>query len=409
MKRAAVPLHWIASYFWVAYGVKQFLTRLLEGINGGAGGYAWLMFLVVMTGLLMSAWITGAVHKRHSARSLVALLLFVAWSGLALAWNYGSERSVAVGYWLMMCLEVAVPALLLMLSSDRLKTIVASLKGFCVGGLAYGGYAVYVATTQGMERLGDDTTLQTNFVGAYMAIGALAALFLYAYDPKGSRSIIWLAISSVLVLVLIRSLSKTSIGGFALGAFAFMVFARIGIKKRALVVTGAFAGAAWFFGLLLNYVLDYLYSQGGRSMESLSGRKEIWNEFISLILDRPLLGYGFFSVREFAPPIAARLGHATAHNELLTVWFTLGIVGVILWLVLYAQLIWLGVAACRKSSVVGAFVIAVMLFVMVRGVTEGVSYGLVLPLPLAVVLIALLSNGNSHHASPGPRPVRGQP
>ena len=78
-------------------------------------------------------------------------------------------------------------------------------------------------------------------------------------------------------------------------------------------------------------VLNRMYESEGRSrVESFSGRTELWQQTLDMIRDRPIQGYGFLSFRDYGPQPFSDIRVVHAHDEWLNLWFTLGLVGVVL-------------------------------------------------------------------------------
>ena len=108
-----------------------------------------------------------------------------------------------------------------------------------------------------------------------------------------------------------------------------------------------------------------------------------------MIRDNPVLGYGFFSFRNYGPQIFSDIKLVHAHNEWLNLWFSLGLVGVVLALLIYATYLRQMFRASKwpQSAPKTALAIALVSFTLVRGITEATNS---LVYPMALMFLILL-------------------
>jgi O-antigen ligase len=112
-----------------------------------------------------------------------------------------------------------------------------------------------------------------------------------------------------------------------------------------------------------------------------------------MIQERPLIGYGYLSFRDYGPQIFnVRVVHA--HNEVLNIWFTLGIWGLGITCMLYGSFARNAWKARRSphSMKQANLALAILVLCLVRSLTEADTRSLVFQLPLMVFLASWISS-----------------
>ena len=230
-------------------------------------------------------------------------------------------------------------------------------------------------------RLGDEVFFHPNNIGFICATAALIGIHL-AHRNKNWR---WPAL--FLVLTLIRTISKTSIIAFFV-ATIFYLFRDKTLTRSAKIWIGVTGGAlvGSLSGLLISYFNTYAETT---NPETLTGRTIIWGIAGSLALDNPILGHGFYSLRFLIPPIGT-FEAQHAHNELLQQFFVLGAVGVSLLIGLY----YVAFRQIRRSPPSNVKILAstLLLFALIRGLTDTQTFDISYPLWLMAMLSVLLSS-----------------
>lgn len=175
-----------------------------------------------------------------------------------------------------------------------------------------------------------------NRLGAAMAL----ALLVEWYIPEQAR---WLKISRAISLSLFASLllysnSMTSIVTVAVTVLIMWAFRTI-YRRYKLLVPVLFP-MLLFVGLLLGAAgvsVGSLTESMGRSSD-LSGRTELWGSIATMILDRPVLGFGFSGFWDGASSeasvVESDIGWSPnySHNGYLEITLSLGFVGLFLFL-----------------------------------------------------------------------------
>ena len=185
--------------------------------------------------------------------------------------------------------------------------------------------------------------LEKNNLGAFMAVGFVAAAAAALHNP--ARRVFWAVVAVTMVAVVVLSTSKTALVSVVLGigGIVFIYFSQrgpiIGIVLIWLAVTVLLA-----LGALMLFFPEHLFLLLGKDA-TLTGRTFIWDGISRVMERRPLLGYGYGSVwsdeSEYAPlaKITQVAGFRAyhAHSCWYESWLALGIVGLIGWGLVFCE------------------------------------------------------------------------
>lgn len=205
-------------------------------------------------------------------------------------------------------------------------------------------------------------TGSANSLGPIMAVGFFLSLMYAKWAP--TRRLVWMhRIIAVLMLaaLLLTNSRSTILGLMGAMTMSWLVVSNMGIfgvLAGLVLATGALAVvlnpelAKSVIGLFAE-----LFARSGSVQEitSFTGRSDIWKACWQLIQDKPLIGYGFGSVRVEIPKVFYdHWGNtaATAHNFVLESLISVGLVGtlpLIMVLVMTTWGIWRFVARTRGS------------------------------------------------------------
>ncbi len=193
----------------------------------------------------------------------------------------------------------------------------------------------------------------------------------------------------VLAVTLLRTLSKTSIIAFLIAeSFLLMTDKSMRRRTKVLLVLVALATVAAFSSLIASY-FD-IYTNTGSNPETLTGRIGIWTVILSEAIQQPWIGHGFHAVWNVIPPFGD-FEARHAHNELIQQFYAYGLVGIGMLCGLYGN-IYLQVRRIVSPSA-RTFWFALLLFVLIRGLTDTEPFDLSLPL-WAILLISVLIRSN---------------
>jgi O-antigen ligase len=231
-------------------------------------------------------------------------------------------------------------------------------------------------------RLGDPDYFNTNQIGNLCAFAILFAQYLMRRkDGK------WGFVILLLILTLLRSLSKTTLAAFLVSEVYLVIKDRSMSRKTKMFLVGAAALLILAFWGLFESYYD-VYTTAGNQVETLTGRTAIWAYALNAALEKPWFGNGFDSIWKVFPPFGNEQFEARhAENELLQQFYAYGIAGVVILAGLYGSL-WLRIRKLQQGSLKMIFG-CIVLYVVARGFAEAESFDLLLPL-WAIVLIAAL-------------------
>lgn len=230
--------------------------------------------------------------------------------------------------------------------------------GLAMGGCCLGLYVISIFKPDYDMRA--DQTLHPNFLGHRIALAALASLFLWTL---GKNRWLWLPASILLMVSLLFTTSKTSIGAWAACSLLFLLFhPRLSRNAKLRLLTAlVFAMAAALPLVIRNFEV---YADTSSAL-TLTGRVPLWIAVVGKILERPLLGFGYHSFSDNWP--AHRWFSGNAHDEFLQEWFTLGLIGVVLLTAAYRNIF----RALRQTkSEYARFGTILLAYCLIRGFAE---------------------------------------
>lgn len=302
---------------------------------------------------------------------------FLTLSLISLAWSE-APLVAAAGYWASWAADVATIWFLLRggVAEDRAAAI---MKGYVWGACVVAVLAWSLPTGADM-RLGDEDFLHPNALGFLFSIATLLAIHL-----TRDRSF-WRLPAFFLATTLLRTISKSAIIAF-LVAFCFYLIWDSTLSRSIKIKIGIVAGVilASLAGIFEAYFSTYAE---GTNPETLTGRTFIWAVAFEYALEKPLFGYGLYAYRFIIPPFNHFQGQE-AHNELLQQFFAYGAAGVILTVGLY----WMFFRQIRHAprSHLKNLAASLLVFALVRGLTDTQTFDLSFPLWLMTMLSILLA------------------
>ena len=326
--------------------------------------------------LLYGAILYTADNRAHVRRPLLNIpsirwmLSLLGLSAASALWTGAQSIVVALTYWASMAADVVI-VLLLLRHEDAERHTEAILKGVVWGAASLAVIAWSSPATSDL-RLGNDAFLHPNTLGLEIGIATLIAQYL---APRGRR---WKWLGVTLAITLLRTLSKTAIIAFVIAeCWYLMQNDKMSRKAKVYLVTGALVVVVSFWGLLSSYFDIYNNTGSGDQAETLTGRTLLWTVAFSMGLEKPWLGHGLYSFKALIP-VLGTFEAVHAHNDLLQQFFEFGIAGVAIVLGVY----WSFYRQTRKvpASEMRTLALAVLLFALVRGLTDSVQFGLSYPL-----------------------------
>ncbi len=338
---------------------------------------------VTLTWLLMVVGYTivnppPQASQSENRKPLLWIAMYLGLAAISMLWTKGDSLAVAAGYWAALVAEVASVYLLLRYPQvdQNARRI---MYGFVAGALLV---ALIAWSTPAMEdlRLGNEDFLHPNLIGFHFALGTLFSIYM-AQEKKW-----WIWVSVALGVTMIRTLSKGTIVAFLFAGLYYLLRGlKISHRGRLWIAIASSSVLICFWGLAEAYLDVYTQSN---NLETLTGRTYIWSQALDFSLERPWIGHGFDSFRWTFPPFNNFLPNH-AHNELLQTFFTYGIVGLVIVIVLY----WSFFRHVRSSQDGGlrSLAMSVLILVLVRGMVDTDQFDLGFPLWLMTMFSVALS------------------
>jgi putative inorganic carbon (hco3(-)) transporter len=288
-------------------------------------------------------------------------------------------------------------------SSRRLRILVS---GICLAGLGLAliapvsvrwpaGKLPFIpnALYQGFLLVPADTIHPNVIAGTLVLILPVAlAWLLFAWKELG-RLERFLTGLAVLATTSVVALTQSRGAWLALGAGLVLLFVlrwRWGWIGLGLVA-GAFIVLVNRFGV--RSMLEEVTLSG--TAGGLDGRLEIWSRAMDMIRDFPFTGIGMGSFKEAADALYPFFRYSPdavdhAHNLFLQIAVDLGIAGLVAWLAILLTIVmsaWLLYRrGCLHKNVqcaaIGAGVLGSLLALVVHGMTDAVTWGMVRPAPV---------------------------
>lgn len=368
------------------------LTRVL-GADPQAGSAVRLGMTFV---LLLVVWAVWSVDDRSGrpmlrGRRLGWVYAYVILCGISLLWSETASPAASAAYWLGTVADVMV-AMLLLWRDDTGQRAETLMKGFVLGACVM-ALTAWAMPAQYDLRLGDEEYLNSNTIAYVCALGAWMTQWLMR--GRASR---WMPVLILLVVTVLRSLSKTTMLAFALSE-AFLLTQDRSMSRRMKVALTACALVLvlLFWSLFVAYYDVYL--RAGNQAETLTGRTGIWLWAWGAAWDRPWLGHGLDSMWKVAPRFGI-FEARHAENELLQQFYALGVAGVVATAGAYGSL-WRAIRrVCSGRRRV--MLLSLLVFVLVRGLAEAEPFDLQLPLWMMVLTWALVGRDEAEEAAAQP-------
>ena len=375
----------VGFYFSFRQAIVLLSVNLL-GLAPSTGSAVSLCIDLLLLGLV-SFDSVGAT--RRSLGSLLRqptirwVFVFLAFSGISLAWSGTVSLPDSFAYWLGLAMDVATVTLLLR-SGTLVNESHSLMKGFIWSACCLALIA-WIMPAPADLRLGDEQFFNANEIGNLCAF----ALFFAQYLTR-CRDGKWGWAKGFLLVTLIRSLSKATLGAFVASECVLLISDRsMSRKAKTYLLTAALLLVLVFWGLFVAYY--NVYTTAGNQAETLTGRTAIWLYALNAIKDHPWtpwIGHGFDSWWKVVPPFGGELFEARhAENELLQQVYAYGLVGAVMLIGLYGSLY----RQLRKlqPGPTRLLFLCLLLFIVIRGLAEADAFDLLLPLWSMVMISGL--------------------
>lgn len=324
-------LHWLLSAMLavVVFRLHEVLPGILLKARPG--------FLVGPVGVAVMLMLAGSARRAQVTRNLTTrnVSLFLGWAVLTVP--FALYRGLAVAE-----VQRLIPLAILLVAISLLRPSIAVIDRVVVT-FAYQGGALAVAAllvgvTDWMSgRLHVGSTLDPNDLGAMMAMTIPLAMGAFARG-KSLRKLLMLGVIGCCALVLLRTGSRGSTIGLAVGILTFAL--SVPASRRFVWMMGLVVGciAAWIAAppVFKERMLTLGSIENDYNTTTYGGRTQLWKRGLSYAVANPILGVG---IGNFPIAEGERLKEmglvgvwAPAHNAYVQAAAETGFVGAFLFL-----------------------------------------------------------------------------
>jgi exopolysaccharide production protein ExoQ len=376
----------IAFYFWMLL-IFRFAFALLFFRENPAVATAAGAALDIGSAYCLLFAIGGAASIKRQTRFPVLvhwILAYCLWCAVSLSWTRATSLISATGYFASMVLGVAIVGAMIRWG-DLENVAIASVKGIIAGGWLISLCALLSTSDDPNGRLGNLEFLHPGKVGEYAGQAALCSCFMWVRSRKNEGNGRWLWVGSALFLtwIVLRSLSKTSMIAFVCSAAVFILFSRVvSLKTKVIALVCASLLFCAMYTVVNTYLESYLEEKPGEAT-TLTGRTLLWAKSWDMIQEHPALGFGFLSFRDYGPQDwDVRTVHA--HNEWITQWFQLGLIGLIITIGIYLS--YFRHLMRSPHSPQRELGLSMLIYMLIQGFAIAEPSGLTFPLPMMLLL-----------------------
>jgi len=373
--------------------VALFLSGALLRIF--SGGYTDLVtsgdrrFEIILSFLYFAVVLIGLIHLRQTVRSALsvpALLGLLALAFLSSLWadlpslvlrrTIGLVGATTFGLVLASRLDFDEQLNLLrrIFRIVTISTVAAWALGLALGTNIVSGESTTIKgyVVQIEEGAWRGIFSHKNVLGATMALAILVEWYLpgRAIKSKISRAL-WLSAYAVLLLLSHSVTSFVAVGLTLLLMFSFDTF-----RHQYRLIVPVLLLVTICSGTVIALNATSITGILGRSAD-LSGRIDLWHWVVVMILNRPILGYGFSGfwkgASDFSTVIESRIGWSPeyAHNGYLEILLSLGIAGLLLFLWFAGTGIKRAVVRAKTAeSVQDLWPLAFLIFFLIHNLSE---------------------------------------
>jgi len=381
---------------WFFWAFNTALTFLFFKNNPEIGTFFKIFFSILMLEITLIFIFSKSLKIKDKTIPAViyVVIFYILWSGLSLFWTTAPFFKAFL-FWFHFVSQIVTVTILVKIGNKD-KIVTSSFKGYIIGTALVS--VVLLFSGEYLDgRIGSEF-LHPNVVGNQISTCVLLSLYLmFANEKVSLNPNFWFFINLGFILSLLIIISKTSIISLSLALLISLFFSKISAVKK--ILTLALIIIIVFLNLDNVYKYwDYYTSIGnGKLLTTLTGRTLIWNETIALIKTNYIFGFGFFSFRYSGPQLFS-VRTETAHNEILQIMFTLGIIGLILVFLIYVLFLFQICKSLKNKSHFNRMkvttCIGLLVYFSIRGLVEADSYSLVFFLPLLIILYFWLREGN---------------
>lgn len=218
------------------------------------------------------------------------------------------------------------------------------------------------------NRLGSSEVINPKIIGQHLSIVIPILVFFPVYRSAFNRY----SLLSFLTVLLLATLSKSSIIGTTVGVITGWLL----MKRKPVTLLLFFMAIGGIAAVVLGTVEQIHYYFNSPLATTLTTRTLIWDVLLDLIEERPLLGFGFGTMKDVMASFTSSLGWSTlitqAHNAFLDSLFSGGYIGLSIFSIMILKILFLILKSLRKlkGEHPSSFMLSILVVLLLRSMVE---------------------------------------
>lgn len=352
-------------------------------------GQATVMYLLSVACILPCI---KPVWKQVRRNALIFSVL--GWAVLSVIWSDMPSTSA------FNSLRMAINLVLVIYLFERYSANDIQKLMMLVGCIAAAGslFLVFVLPQYGLQSRGvyalgawEGIFGQKNLCGLEMLLLLLPAFFVKLTGTYARGLRVGYIVTVLVIIAMTRSAGAWVVGSLCVAFVALLKLTTRMPRKDAVIVLLAIVGAGAAAGILAFSYYDMLMYALGKD-PTMTGRTVLWAGLTKLAMNRPLCGYGYTAFWQGIVTGPSRslalqmgwLGLAGAESGVLEMWLELGIVGLLLYAVIFLRAVKDGLYCIgRGASPAALWYVSILFYVVATNIEGGL---LLAPSSLACIL-----------------------
>jgi O-antigen ligase len=328
------------------------ITRGIEAFGIVAPTFLWRIIVFILVGAtagLILAYNASTNAKLPRARQFGLCWLLYLWLAISSIITFSTFFDLALSIYRLLEWGIALLVTLMLFSTSQKKAInifshylrLAPLLALGLLGMIwlYNPSLTYsFSPTKEAFRLGG-IAMPPNSIGLLFGLGALY------WCVTGRHNKLWTLITLVLFLACLLTWSRSGIGGTCFAAIIYLALRKFSLKKLSHATVFIIILTVLPIIIFLYHEAFIVYFLRGEDIDyilSAAGRLDVWRGVFELFKESPFFGHGFIfgpKLLMFSPLIPAHWSAAHAHNDILNMSIAGGIIGVIILILIYYEIL----------------------------------------------------------------------
>lgn len=346
-----------SSRYWLPTGYLVLLTGLFWLPERSLFSKTFYV-LIALPALLVTLACPRRAANLFREPIIVCFLFFAAWLIASTFWSDSDHSQSSQIKRPLYVLMLFAGCTFIALSQARLTLEKTLIHASLITTLA-AGYSLFLFLSDpSQERLIGSGSLSNPLLTSHL-LGFACTYWLARWACAQPHQTLAVICGSILLIALLATGSRTPL--FALAATSLWLACTWRTRRAALPIALLVIAALMALALAPD-----LFSQRG-----FSHRPEIWSKTLQQIMEAPWLGKGYGSpLAIWVPDLGQTL--SDPHNVELAVVFELGVIGLLLWCLIYAA----ALAPCIRHRASAEFSIAsaLLIYGLMAGMTEGSNF-----------------------------------